>query len=444
MFTEKVYDLVGVGFGPSNIALAITLEELQPDIDYVFLERRAGGYWQEEMLLHGSDIQNNPIRDLVTLRNPQSRYTFINYLKQVGRLLDYLNLDLHYPLRKDYARYIAWVAEHFHDHVEYQSDVETIEFFDDPSSGAMLWRLATSDGAERFARSLVFGPGRQPCLPDAFRPHLGPRVFHLAEYLRRISLLAPSKAHVAVVGASQSAVEILLDLMKRDDDLRISAIYRSFSFRLKDTSPFSNHVYFPDFIDYFYNAPLGSRMQLEEQLRPTNYSSVDGDALHELYLRLYEEKLDGRQRLTLRNNTVVDSVQETDDRVVLETREVHTGHTDTFDVDAVVLATGFLNFGVGSEHESYHPLLAEVMPALATDDRGVIRVERDYSVPTTVGPAAPLLYLNGLCESTHGLGDAGSFSLVSLRAAAIANSLLPRLSGGASDHDQLVRERIST
>ena len=429
MYIDRVYDLVGVGFGPSNIALAIALEELQPDIDYVFLERRDGGFWQEEMLLQGSDIQNNPLRDLVTLRNPQSPYTFINYLKRADRLLDYLNLDLHYPLRKDYARYIAWVAAHFDHCVDYKSEVQTLDVASDPSGHGTVWRMRTADGIERLTRCLVLGPGRRPRLPDIFRPHQGARVFHLTEYLRRIEQLASTSSHIAVVGASQSAVEILLDLMRRNDEVEISSIHRSFSFRLKDTSPFSNHVYFPDFIDYFYGSSPSSRAQLEEQLRPTNYSSVDADVLHELYVRLYEEKLDGRQRVALRGNTVVEQVETTEDHVVLHTREIHQGGANVLEVDAVVLATGFLNFGVGPGHEAFPPLLAGVTPKLALDQDGVIRVERDYRVPTALGPGAPLLYLNGLCESTHGLGDAGSFSLVSLRASEIAASLMQRLGG---------------
>ena len=40
----------------------------------------------------------------------------------------------------------------------------------------------------------------------------------------------------------------------------------------------------------------------------------------------------------------------------------------------------------------------------------------------------PALFLNGLCESSHGIGDAGSFSLLSLRAKTIAESLRKQLS----------------
>jgi L-ornithine N5-oxygenase len=427
MLTDKVHDLVGVGFGPSNIALAIALEEAQPDIDHVFLERREGTFWQDGMLLDGSDIQNNPLRDLVTPRNPQSRYTFVNYLKQTGRLFAYLNLGLQYPLRKDYARYVAWVAEHFRDRVAYGSNVEAIDLVGDPDGRGTIWRLALTGGEKRFARCLVLGPGRQPRIPAPFRPYVGAKVFHLGQYLRRMQELDLTGARIAVLGASQSAVEIILDLMGRCATARIHAIHRSFSFRLKDTSPFSDHVYFPEFVDYFYKASFASRLQLAQQLRPTNYSSVDGDVLHQLYLRLYEERLDGRQRVDLRNNTIVECVEDAGEGVVLHTREIHSDETDRLVVDAVVLATGFLDFGLGPDYEQYPPLLAGVTAAIGLDESGVIMVERDYRVPMTIGEGAPLLYLNGLCESTHGLGDAGSFSLVSVRAADIAHSLLERL-----------------
>jgi L-ornithine N5-oxygenase len=430
MPAEPIYDLVGIGFGPSNIALAITLEEQRPGATYLFLERGHVARWQGDMLLRGSDIQNSPLRDLVTPRNPLSPYTFVNYLKQSGRLFDYLNLGLEYPLRRDYAAYIQWAAAQFDDHVAYDSSVEMVELTWSPDERRLLWSVATADGRRRLARALVLAPGRQPRIPDRFGAHLGSRVFHLTEYLRRIGELSLSGAHVAVIGASQSAVEILVDLMARDDDVRVTAIHRSFSFRLKDTSPFSDHVYFPEFVDYFYEASPASRAELERQLRPTNYSSVDGDVLKELYVRLYEERLEGRRRVSLRTNTVVDDVEARGEHVVLRTREVHRGDTDSIEVDAVVLATGFLDLGTGPGRQPHHPLLEHVMPAFVTDQDGAIAVTRDYEVPS-LREGAPLLYLNGLCEATHGLGDAGSLSLVSLRAERIAQSALARLASQA-------------
>ena len=125
--SETVYDIVGIGFGPSNLALAIGLEESDSPLSFRFLDAKKRPDWQDEMLLSGSDIQNNPLRDLVTPRNPRSRYGFVNYLKETGRLFDYLNLPLTYPLRREYAEYIKWVADHFQGSVESSAFANRVE-----------------------------------------------------------------------------------------------------------------------------------------------------------------------------------------------------------------------------------------------------------------------------------------------------------------------------
>ncbi|MFA1678202.1 SidA/IucD/PvdA family monooxygenase, partial [Rhizobium mongolense] len=56
----QTFDILGIGFGPSNIALAIALEELGGGTSSHFIERATSSRWQPNMLLTGSDIQNNP------------------------------------------------------------------------------------------------------------------------------------------------------------------------------------------------------------------------------------------------------------------------------------------------------------------------------------------------------------------------------------------------
>ncbi|MGD5472396.1 hypothetical protein QUT08_22360, partial [Xanthomonas citri pv. citri] len=51
-------------------------------------------------------------------------------------------------------------------------------------------------------------------------------------------------------------------------------------------------------------------------------------------------------------------------------------------------------------------------------------------------PSRARIYLNGLCEHSHGIGDGQSFSMVALRAEAIVKSVL---SGSAAFEVQPVR-----
>src|ERR1044072_1421654 len=91
-----VHDLVGVGFGPSNLALAIAVAERtasgspRPDghggrLSARFVERQASFGWHRGMLLEGATMQVSFLKDLVTLRNPSSRYGFLCYLHEPGR-----------------------------------------------------------------------------------------------------------------------------------------------------------------------------------------------------------------------------------------------------------------------------------------------------------------------------------------------------------------------
>lgn len=436
--SSRDFDVLGIGFGPSNMAVAIALEEAQSGLDFHFIESAPDACWQPGMLLNGSDIQNNPLRDLVTPRNPKSHFTFTNYLKESGRLFDFLNLGIMYPLRKDYSKYISWVADHFSDKVTYGVRAEGVSY----DASADRWQVSTADGTYT-GRALLVGTGRSRNTPAMFEPHVGPRVFHLCDYLPRLEALAPTLSSVAVVGASQSAVEILLDLMGRFPDLKIHSVHRSYSMRQKDTSPFSDHVYFPEFIDYFFKATPSARNELQKQLRHTNYSAADLDVLHKLYLNMYEERLDGRERVRMHNNTLIEGVAVEGDQVSLSLRERFLDETSELRVDAVILATGFRDIGVGEGKEPYPRLLSGVADQLARDDKGALLVERDYTVKS--GSGLPL-YLNGLCESSHGLGDAGSFSLLSLRASEILNSLQSNLLPASrhAEADILPRLKVGT
>ena len=76
------YDVIGVGFGPANLAIAIALEEdartRESGLRYCFLDSKPAFEWHGGMLLENSRMQISFLKDLATLRNPASRYTFVN------------------------------------------------------------------------------------------------------------------------------------------------------------------------------------------------------------------------------------------------------------------------------------------------------------------------------------------------------------------------------
>jgi len=134
------YDLVGIGFGPANIALSGALIEKWDDPTYLsvclaraisplyslstqngaprnilFLERHKSFQWHPGMLLPHARMQINFMKDLATLRNPCSPITFLNYLHAHNRLARFINRGENAPSRREYADYLGWVARYVQD-----------------------------------------------------------------------------------------------------------------------------------------------------------------------------------------------------------------------------------------------------------------------------------------------------------------------------------------
>jgi L-ornithine N5-oxygenase len=434
---SKVYDIVGVGFGPANIALAALLEEERAYENVLFLEGAKTPLWQSEMLFENaldihSNIQNIPHRDLATLRSPRSRFTFLNYLHETGLLLEHLNMDLLMPMRPDFAAYIRWVAQELSHLVRTGKAVRGVSMLDEVHSH--VYRIETYDGDAIFARHVVLGTGRDPLIPEVFEESLETgRVFHLTRFnssSRR--LIAEGARKFAVIGSSQSAVEILLQLSKVEPRLELHSIFRRFAYPLKDTSPFMSEIYFPQFTDLYYNADKELKRRIDRDVVRTNYGACDMDVLEELYRQIYYDRLRGQDLVRVRRMSEVRAVEADESGVTLVVQNHETGRTERDTFDGVVLATGFRNIGPGRDQVRVPAILRDMTEAFALDADGCVSANREYlaALRPDLSRAGGLV-LNGLCETSHGMGDAGSVSLLSLRAQTIVEALRAKDAGVA-------------
>src|SRR6202046_3159822 len=110
--SDREVELLAIGAGPSNLALAVALEELAPDLaeNSLVIEREASVQWQPGLLLPWAKSQVSFLKDLVTLRNPQSEFSFLNYLYSVGRLDAFINMASFTPYRVEISEYFQWAA----------------------------------------------------------------------------------------------------------------------------------------------------------------------------------------------------------------------------------------------------------------------------------------------------------------------------------------------
>jgi L-ornithine N5-oxygenase len=424
----NIYDLFGIGFGPANIAVAIALEESSSDANTLFVDKSSDPIWQEEMLFEESldihaNIQNIPFRDLITPCNPRSKYTFLNYLYENKKLFWYLNMDLLMPMRTDYADYIKWVSVQFEKRLQVGVMVNRIELRTE-KNGESLYGIAADDGRYFLARHVVVGTGRPPLIPEPFRSIQDPRVFHLTRYRSSLSLVGRKGVRrVAVVGSSQSALEIVLHLNERYPELEIHSIFRRFGYPLKDTNPFMSEIYFPEFTDFYFSAQPDLKARIDRDVRRTNYGSCDMDVLEELYRRIYYDRLRGKSELRVRRLTEVQAAKAHVEGIQLDLLDHASKCTSTEYFDIVVLATGFMNVGKGDNDVRTLSILDGVADELQLDADGCIQVDRNYCLAMKPRRGRGSIIMNGLCEATHGMGDAGSLSLVSLRAQRIVDVL---------------------
>lgn len=407
--------IAGIGFGPSNIALAVAMRDLGYNQSVRFFEAAPNEQWQHHMLLGGSDIQHNPLRDFSTPVNPMGYFTFTNYLKVKDKFFEYLNLGLTYAYRLEFADYVGWVRSHFADLVE-PSRVERLEKTpgQDPE-----WKLTLASGEDHFAKVVVVGTGRSRRIPKVPGAEGNRSAIHLSDYLAHVSDRKQTDP-IVIIGASQSAAEIAIDLLRRGFS-KLYLVHRSFSLQLKDTSPFSDRVYFPEFTDYFHSLPPAARAEIGKELRRTNYSSVDKDVLDDLYRLRYQASLAGAQPLQILNNHEVVEFASNGSGQVLRVKERYLGTEQAIPCSLAIFATGFLDMGADGPDAVPAPLRGLVPDLLSA--AGGVDVSRNYRVNFAGDETYPPLFLNGLCENSHGLGDAGSFSLVSIRAREILSAV---------------------
>jgi L-ornithine N5-oxygenase len=433
---QRIYRLIGIGFGPSNIALAIALEELLGRSGLVgkvvFFDKQQRSLWHSGMLLPATTLQISFLKDLVALRNPMSRYTFINFLRQAGRLDEFVNLKTPFPHRVDFSQYIEWAAEQFRDLTRRGETVARVVPIPDDRGAIALLNVVLESGTSFLTKRIAFATGGHPDVPDVFRNVLGKHVFHSSEYLQKIpsSSELAGKA-VAVVGAGQSAAEILCHLAGRPT--KLLSILRGFAFRAADDSQFVNEAFFPRNMDYTYRLDGRRREEFITSLRPTNYGVADRDLIESLYGLLYEARVRGDDLIRILPHTAVERAAIAGDRVELTTRHLGSGEQASLTTDYVVLATGYRRLPLPD-------CLEPLRPFMLIDADGRPKLGRDFVLECEDG-FRPAVYLLGFAEHTHGISDT-LLSLAAHRAEIVARSLVERWE--SDRHDARVVSRSAT
>ncbi len=439
--SSDTYDILGIGFGPSNLALAVAMSSTGYTGAAGFIEGKSGFSWHGDMMLPGAKMQVMFLKDLITQKDPTSSFTFINYLHEQERLNSFINLRALYPSRRDYQAYFSWAADKFNGQVQYACCASRIEPVENAQGAVDCFEVHCDDlqNGERTikrARNIVMATGGSPVLPCGIsQQDLSARLFHGAQYLSRLEMLKATEKNPAfralIVGGGQSAAEIFQHMLQTFPHARVDLAIRNHSLMPANSSAFSNEVFDPVSVDAFYQSSSTAKERTLRQLRHTNYAAVDEALIQALYEQLYEEKLAGRSRARMLNHRSLIHVRNEDDAVHVTLREDCTQDTTTDRYDVVILATGY-------DHQNAHHLLSGVDHLLRRHPDGSLQVGRDYAVETLPGVSARL-FVQGPTEHSHGL-TSSLISILPFRARDIldAASNAPTLT--RSDENAFVME----
>ncbi|MFJ8768559.1 lysine N(6)-hydroxylase/L-ornithine N(5)-oxygenase family protein [Streptomyces clavifer] len=430
---DRPHDLVGIGIGPFNLSLAALAHGVPAapghphPLAAAFYEQNPAFHWHPGLLIDGATLQVPFLADLVTLADPASPWTFLNYLRAHDRLYPFYFAERFHIERTEYDAYCRWVSRqipglhfgHQVDAIRWNTDRHLFEVdftqLDPAGEAEALGRAYT--------RHIALGVGTEPFVPEPLRPLTDAcslPVIHSADYLHHRQELLDA-GHITVIGSGQSGAEIFLDLLRTRPHgaEKIHWLARTPAFAPMEYSKLGLEHFTPDYTRYFHALPEAVRDTLvpgQWQL----HKGIDADTIAAIHDELYRRTLHGTwPDATLTPGVTVRTAGRIAGRLSGTRIELHLSHTQQatrtrLTTDAIVLATGY-------RERPLDTLLGGLAPHIRRDASGRPRIDEAFRLdldPTVTGH----IYVQNAERHTHGVG-APDLGLAAWRSATILNDL---------------------
>lgn len=332
-------DVIGIGIGPANLGLAALLEEYE-DVTCCFFEQETEFAWHPGMLIKGTDLQVSFLADLVTMANPRSKYTFLNYLHESNRLHRFYTFEQFDIPRREFNEYLSWVAGEL-DSCQFGMKVEEVT---DCEDGYLVKVRRLKDGAlsEYRAKHVVLGTGSKPMIPVDVPEAALPHVTHSSRYVDQQKELHEAET-VAVIGSGQSAAEIFLDLLQHQKKgQQLSWFTRSSEFRELETAELGQELFTPKYVEYFHSLPYEERMNTLPRLAGLR-NGIDASTLSRIYQELYHRSVSGEEpSVLIQPMTELEAIHmEDEQQLELHLKQWQLKKEKKITANHVVLATGY-------------------------------------------------------------------------------------------------------
>ena len=368
-------DFIAIGLGPFNLGLACLTEPIA-GLDGLFLESKPDFDWHSGMFLEGSTLQTPFMSDLVTLADPTSPFSFLNYLKESGRLYSFYIRESFYPLREEFNDYCRWAAARIPS-IRFGRQVTEVRY--DEAAGG--YAVRTANGETYRAPRLVLGTGTPPFVPAACEG-LGGDAVHNSRYLA-VKERLQAKRSITVVGSGQSAAEIYRDLLQDIDTYgyELNWVTRSPRFFPLEYTKLTLEMTSPEYVDYFHGLPSPVRDQLNVSQKNL-YKGINSELINEIFDLLYIKNRRGKVPTRLLTSTSLDSARYDETGAAdgggaytLGLRQCEQDREHSLSTEGLVLATGY--------RYQVPDFLDPVRDRIQWDDQGRFDVSRDYAVDVT-------------------------------------------------------------
>ncbi|MDX6182894.1 SidA/IucD/PvdA family monooxygenase [Flavobacterium sp. Fl-77] len=390
MHTEKIYSVIGIGIGPFNLGMAALIEPVE-ELTSLFFDQSESFDWHPGLMLNNATLQVPFLADLVTMADPTSKYSFLNFIKESGRLYPFYIRENFFIYRREYNEYCKWVASQL-PNCKFSHKVVAINHANDLYE-IIVRNTKTSEIATYYSQKIVLGTGTSPYMPDFVDNEAFPNVIHASKYLYYKSHI-PKNATVSIIGSGQSAAEIFRDLLpETQNGLQLKWFTRSSHFfPLDNKSKLTLELTSPEYIDHFHSLSDEKRKRLLARQHGL-YKGIDQELINEIFDSLYEMSLeDTPLNVELRSNMRLTSVKETVDGSY-NLDFVHTELDAPYDdqSNCIILATGY--------KYKEPAILSGIEAKINRLENGLFNVHRNY----TIDKNATDIFVQNAELHTHGL-----------------------------------------
>ncbi|WP_299895652.1 lysine N(6)-hydroxylase/L-ornithine N(5)-oxygenase family protein [uncultured Aquimarina sp.] len=369
----KIFDFIAVGVGPMNLGLACLTDPIS-ELDGLFLDKKEQFDWHPGMMLQDTTLQIPFMADLVTLADPTNPFSFLNYIKEQGRIYSFYIRENFLMLRKEYNQYCQWAIGKL-SNVQFSTEVLEIAYSEKEKCYTVFSKCTKTNGRKVFkTKRIVLGTGTSPYVPDCCKT-LKNEAIHSSAYLPNKEKLQ-SKKKITVLGSGQSAAEIFYDLLQEIDDkgYELNWITRSPRFFPLEYSKLTLEMTSPEYVDYFYNLSGAKRNQLIKNQKHL-YKGINQDLIAAIFDMIYTKRVvGGNININLRTNSELKRAVY-DDTLGKFYVEIHQHEQDKYykhTTEGLVLATGY--------QYQLPQFIEGIKDRIRWDEQGRYDVHRNYAI----------------------------------------------------------------